>query len=353
MLNEIVQKFFPNETVLELKPFGHGHINDTYKLVLENHTNEYILQRINTTVFKNPQGIIQTHLKLQEVFENENHSVCIAKVFPTTSGEFLYMDAEKMAWRLTNFIPESYTVSVVEEAWQAFQGGSAYGWFAKVCNQLNAGEFVEAIPDFHKLSFRMKQLHEAIADDKAGRVKLISEVLKFVADREPLLNEIENLVNAGEIPIRVVHNDTKINNLLFRGNQAAAVIDLDTTGPGILFYDYGDALRTGANTAVEDEKDLTKVKFNIEAFKACTEGYLGQVKPILSAKENDLFYQAPILMTFIIGSRFLTDYLNGDVYYKTAYDDHNLVRAKVQFKLIESMESQQETMKKIIADALN
>ncbi|MDZ4059159.1 MAG: phosphotransferase, partial [Bacteroidales bacterium] len=162
------------------------------------------------------------------------------------------------------------------------------------------------------------------------------------------LSLIETLTNEGKIPLRVVHNDTKINNLLFRDKKAVAVIDLDTVGPGILYYDYGDALRTSACTAKEDEKNLDLVRFNIEAFKAFSNGYLPQVKSILSNEEREWFYLAPVLLTYIMGIRFLTDYLNGDKYYKISYPGHNLDRSRVQMTLIRSMEEFETNMKSII-----
>lgn len=352
MLNKIVNVFFPGETITEIKAFGNGHINDTYKLILESMTEQYILQRINQNVFPDPKGIIHTHHKLQNLLEKENHTYCIPKIFTTSEGQFLHFDSEGNAWRMTNYIADSYTIEIVEEDWQAYEAGSAYGWFANVCTTLNPLNFKEAIKDFHKLSFRIAQLNQAISENAADRLKLIPDVIDFYKKREAALGEIESLVESGEIPLRIVHNDTKINNLLFRNKNATAVIDLDTVGPGILFYDYGDALRTSANTAAEDEKDLNKVHFNLNAFSAFTSGYIENVKNIMSTKEAELLYKAPVLMTYIIGIRFLTDYLNGDIYYKTAYPDHNLTRTRVQKALIESMESSEDKMKHIISEAI-
>lgn len=353
MLENIVKKFFPYSLVADIKPFGNGHINNTYKLTLQQGKQNFILQRINTDVFKDPHGIADTHLRIQDAIFKEKTPILIAELIPTADGKRLYTDSDGGVWRMTSFIEDSFTIEVVEKDWQAFEAGNAFGWFAKACDKFDAQSFKEPITNFHRLSFRLQQLNEAIDADKAGRLSSIKEVVDFYKNREAGLSEIENLVDKGEIPLRIVHNDTKINNLLFRGEKAAAVIDLDTTGPGILYYDYGDALRTSANTAEEDEQDLGKVNFNMDAFEAFTNGYMGQVKPILTPKEEKLFYQAPMLMTYIIGIRFLADYLNGDVYFKTAWEDHNLARTKVQKKLIESMETQQEKMKKVIGNALN
>lgn len=352
MLNNIIKKFFPYSEVAEVKPFGHGHINNTYKLDLRDEKKSYILQQINTDVFKDPEGICDTHDRLQDEIFKGQHPITIAELILTADGKKLYTDQDGGVWRMTSFIEESYTVDVVEDDWQAFEAGNAFGWFAKACDKLDASTFKESIKDFHRLSFRISQLDEAIAADKAGRLESIKDIVIFYKERQASVSEIESLVDEGKIPLRVVHNDTKINNLLFRGKNAAAVIDLDTVGPGILYYDYGDALRTSASSAAEDEKNLSKVHFNIDAFRAFTNGYIAQVKTIVTQDEENLFYMAPMLMTYIMGIRFLADYLNGDVYYKVAHKEHNIDRSKVQKKLIESMEMQVEKMKQIIEDAL-
>ncbi len=353
MLHEIIKVFLPYQYVTDVRPFGSGHINSTYKVELKGEDSCYILQKINTDVFKDPKNIAEAHFKLQNAVFNTTQSLTIAKLIPTATRLKLHTDTEGGIWRMTSFISNSYSIDVVTEDWQAFEAGNAFGWFAKNCNKLNPKEFKESIKDFHRLSFRLSELKQAIANDKVGRISAIKDVVKFYEDREEELNEIEKLVDEEKIPLRVVHNDTKINNLLFRYKKAAAVIDLDTVGPGILYYDYGDALRTVANTAEEDEIDLSKVHFNFDAFTAFTNGYMGQVKTIITDVEEKLFYQAPILMTYLMGIRFLSDYLNGDTYYKTIYANHNLARSLVQKTLIESMENNKEEMKEIISQAIN
>ncbi len=352
MLENIAKQFFPYSIISDVKPFGNGHINNTYKVITKGEEAEFILQRINTDVFKNPQEIAKTHLHLQDIIFKSKQDLVVAKLIPTSTGENLFIDNDGGFWRATSFIQDSYTIEVVKEPWQAFEAGNAFGWFAKACRKLNPADFEESIKDFHRLSFRIAQLDEAIENDKANRLNKVISVVDFFKDRQHELSMIETWVDEGEIPLRMVHNDTKINNLLFRGEKAAAVIDLDTVGPGILYYDYGDALRTSANTASEDEKNLDKVEFHMGFFEAFTKGYLQQVKSIMNTKEEKYLYLAPKLMTYIIAIRFLTDYLNGDVYYKTAYDEHNLVRCEVQKKLIESMETKQDKMKQIIEDCI-
>lgn len=352
MLDHIVKQFFPEAEVETIEPFGKGHINTTYKLDLKGREKSYILQRINTQVFKNPRGIADTHQRLQESIFNGAHPIQIAELIPTAGGDELFVDEQDEVWRMTSFIEGSYTQEVVDEPWQAAEAGNAYGWFARACSNLDPSLFTEAIEDFHRLSFRIRQLDEAIEADKAGRLASVSDIVHFFKQRQDTFSQIEDMVDQGRIPLRIVHNDTKINNLLFKGSKAVAVIDLDTVGPGILYYDYGDALRTCASTAEEDEKDTDKMDFNFEAFTAFTQGYMKQVRDMIAPDEREYFYLAPLLMTYIIGIRFLTDYLNGDVYYKTAYGDHNLVRTRTQQKLIERMEQRKTEMAGVIEEAL-
>jgi len=347
-MKNIVNKFFPYSTAASIEPFGKGHINDTYKVDLQQENKSYILQRINTDVFKDPFSIAETHVKIQNIVCTGREPFKIAELIPTSDGKNLFADPETGVWRMTSYIGGSYTIEVIEHAWQAYEAGKAFGWFVKICTALDPDDCKESIRDFHRLSFRLGQLRAAVSDNKANRLTNAKELIDFYRMREDDLLVIETLVDRGKIPLRVVHNDTKINNVLFRDDKAAAVIDLDTVGPGILYYDYGDAVRTIATTAGEDEPDLKKVTFHIDAFKAFTEGYLKQVGTILDAAEKELFHKAPFLMTYLMGIRFLTDYLNGDVYYKTYFGDHNIVRSRVQKKLIESMEQHEDVMKEII-----
>lgn len=345
------EAFFPGLKIASLEPYGNGHINDTYLLEAEGGEPGYILQRINTAVFKNPQGIIANHIKLQHAFGTQQGNIVIPALIPLENGDCLYFGRDGGAWRAMEFIPQTHSIELVEAPWQARQAGNAFGWFAARCSLLDAAGFEEAIPDFHRLSFRLGQLREAVAENRAKRLEGVRKVVDFFLERAEPLGRIESMTDKGDIPVRVVHNDTKINNLLFRGDEAAAVIDLDTVGPGSLFYDYGDAIRTGANAAKEDERDRQKSALVPWAFEAYTLAYMKQVKTIATPLEIAHFHMAPVLMTYIMGIRFLADYLNGDTYYKTAYPDHNLVRTRVQQALIESMESRAPWMQDVIAKA--
>jgi len=352
MLENIVKKFFPYHLIIRIQAFGNGHINDTYKVELRSEAGSYILQRINTNVFPEPQILVDNHLQLQKQLQHRGHSLCIANLIPTMVGEYLNKDEKGNYWRMMSFIPNSYSIDTVNENWQALEAGKGFGWFAKVCSNQNTSLFKEAIPNFHSLSFRIGQFNKAINENILGRLDLVTELIEFYKKREASLLSIEGLIIQGVIPQRVLHNDTKINNLLFRDNKVIAVVDLDTLGPGNILYDYGDALRSCANTAAEDEKDLNRVEFNINTFRCFTQGYLSQTRTILTNQEEKNLYLAPTLMTYIMGIRFLTDYLNGDIYYKTAYTHHNLVRSQVHRKLLEDIEFNEEKIKSIISGSM-
>lgn len=350
MLKEIIKKYFPEHRIESVKPIYGGHINDTYQLNIEGIDQSYIIQRINTHIFKDPYSIAETHRRLQEVIPEKGDLYTIARIIPDAGGSYISVDEKGGTWRMTSFIEGTHMINVVKESWQAREAGKAFGWFASVCSQLKVQNFKEAIVNFHSLSFRLNQLKEAMDVDPANRTKKVTDIIDFYIRRESELTKIENLIDEGKIPLRLVHNDTKINNLLFRDNKAMAVIDLDTVGPGSVYYDYGDALRTSANFALEDEQDFSKAGFNMQAFISFTEGYLSQIQPFIAPAELKYLHLAPKFMTFIMGIRFLTDYLNGDRYYKTGYPDHNLTRCMVQLKLIESMESHETEMSSIIEE---
>lgn len=352
MLTAIVKVFFPYKPLADVAAFGNGHINNTYLVRLHGEKPAYILQRINTDVFPDPQEIVETHARLEDAVFQAKDDLTIARLVRTATGQKLHIDEDGNVWRLTTFIPDSYSIDIIEDTHHAFEAGNAFGWFARSCHKLDPDNFHEAIPNFHSLTFRVKLLKKAVEQDMAGRLSTVEDLVIFYLEYQKFLNDIEPCVKEGLIPMRIVHNDTKLNNLLFRDKKAVAIIDLDTVGPGILFYDYGDAIRTCANSTEEDQQDLSKVRFNTETFEAFTHGYMGQVRTIVSSTEEKLFYKAPFLMTYIMGIRFLTDYLNGDMYYKTTYPEHNLTRSLVQKTLIDEMENNQSKIKEVIAKSM-
>lgn len=331
----VVLERFTGRKDFSFQNYGNGHIHDTYKVSLPNGKPVYILQKLNQSVFKNLSAILSNYLHLSPHFSPSEDQYRIPKLYPDSYGMYFLKDSDGFTWRLMEFIPETYSLNLPENETQTFQAGAAYGWFIRKLITADSSDFQEVIPDFHRLSFRMKQLSDAVKSDPVDRLKEVLELLDFYQQKAVELIEIEKMADCGIIPMRLVHNDTKLNNLLFRNERVCAVIDLDTVGPGIVLNDFGDAVRTLCNTAAEDEKDLGKVKFNSAYYEQFKRGFLSETESHLTAMEIESLTKAPILMTTIMGIRFLTDYINGDTYYKTKYPEHNLVRSKVQRRFIE------------------
>ncbi len=341
----IISNYFNTSISLKLIPFGNGHIQSTYKVDFDE--TSFILQKINTAVFTKPEVLISNHLKVLECL-GQNPKYIIPSLVKTTNAKYFCNDDEGGFWRLMEFVPNTHSLETTENPNQAYEAGKAYGWFANALKKVKISDFEEAIPRFHSLSLRLKQFEEAMKNDIASRKESVKNEIDFFLQRKEELLKLEQLIESGKIPKRIVHNDTKINNVLFRGAKAVAVIDLDTTGPGSILFDYGDALRTIANTAKEDEEKLEMVKFDFNNFSNFSKGYLSEVSSFLSKAEKQNLHLAPSLMTYIIGLRFLTDFLNGDVYFKTEKTSHNLIRSRVQQKLILSIEEQNNSIKESI-----
>ena len=335
----------------QIQPFGNGHIHDTYLAGNPQGGAAVILQRINTGVFREPLSLIRNHLKLLEWLHAQSDPLfSLPHLLPFDDGNHYHIDPEDGFWRASRYIRDSRALDICQNVRQAHGAGKAFGWFAGAFRHLPPDALEEPIPLFHDLRFRLDQFREAQATDKAGRKQATALFIDFFESRTESLLELYGLIRNGDIPLRVTHNDTKINNVLFRGEDAVAVIDLDTTGPGTLLYDYGDALRTLACTAAEDELDSTKVDFHLPFFESFSRSYLEQVGP-LQATEAEYLFMAPRLMTFIMGIRFLTDFLNGDTYYKIKYPEHNLVRTQVQQTLIRRIEAKETEIRRIIRES--
>ncbi len=320
------------------KPFGSGHINDTFKL--ETIDGPVILQKINTDIFKDADGMMDNIKKVTE------HLDSIGK---TTYKVLAY----EKPWRALSFIPNAHSVDVIEEPGQAYTAGQAFGAFQNDLASFNAEDLVETIPKFHNTRWRLEELDNAARADKLGRLKNIEAEMKFVDAHRDMAGKVLDLMDAGKIPVRITHNDTKINNVMLddKTGKAVAVVDLDTVMPGCALYDFGDMVRTATASAEEDEKNLSKVYSKIEYFENLVKGYLSQAK-FLNEHEIDNLVFSGMLITFTIGIRFLADYLAGDVYFKTDYDEHNLVRACTQFKMVKSIEEQRDAYEKIVKESV-
>jgi Ser/Thr protein kinase RdoA (MazF antagonist) len=340
-LRDICEHFPIVGVVQRVEVYGSGHINDTYKITADNGL--FILQKINTLVFKDVQGLTNNFLRVSRFFAAQNRiseaRIQVPELYPTNEGNYLFEESPRDYWRLMNFIPDSRSFDKVEDAALAREGGRAYGLFFRMLDNFPVEDLTETIPDFHNLEFRWRNFQKSLQKDRARRVKEAKDEIRFVEKRIDGMREIIRPAVAGKLPLRVTHNDTKINNVLFnQSGRAVAVVDLDTVMPGFVLYDFGDAVRTFCNTALEDEQDLGKVHFNIGYFEQFHTGFLEEAEPVLTAGERALLPASARLMTFIIGLRFLTDFLDGDTYYKTAYPTHNLIRTKGQFKLLHEME---------------
>lgn len=324
-----------------------GHINDTFLVKTDGNVN-YILQRINHTIFKNVPGLVNNkvltshHLKgkYPNLTEDELNIKVLSFVKTKKTGLYYLKQAEGF-WNLMIFIDNSITYEVVKDKEIAYEGGKLLGEFLSLTSDFDSSQLIDVIPNFHDMSFRYKQYASSIQSASKNRLNKAQEYTQIVTELKEEMHILQELKEAGEIPVRVTHNDTKISNSLFdKNNKGICMIDTDTVMPGIIHYDFGDAIRTICNTAAEDEKDLSKVEFNLEYYKAYEKGFLEQSKDSLSAIGLKHLPLAAKTMIFIMALRFLTDYLNNDVYYKTDYLDHNLDRAKNQFKLLESLSQQ-------------
>ncbi|SMG15072.1 phosphotransferase enzyme family protein [Sphingobacterium psychroaquaticum] len=345
--------------ILNIDRFGSGHINDTFCVRTDaSNGKSYLLQRINHHIFSNVEGlmhntkIVLDHLKAKLAHLGTEYVEKSTLTLIPTIGDGLYHQDEKGDyWRMFLLLENTKSYDIVETPQQAFSGGQAFGQFQKRLSDLDARNLVEILPNFHNIDFRMDNLRKAIADNKAGRVDAVSDILAYIFEREERMRNILKMANAGELPLRITHNDTKFNNVLLdQDDNVQCVIDLDTVMPGYVAYDFGDAIRTIINSAAEDEEDVTKVVLNIPLFQAYTEGYLSEAREFLTDAEMNSLLDGVFLLPFMQAVRFLTDYIDGDTYYKIHYPEHNLVRTKSQLKLVQELELHEEELAAILTE---
>ncbi len=356
-LRAIMDNFKIEGTFLEGRPYGSGHIHDTFLVRTAGEASpDYLLQRINHHVFKNvPQLMsnietVTKHIQKKLTESQEPSGNFNSLIFiPARDGKYYYRDASKNYWRLSVFIENSRSYDVVDSPEKAYVGGKAFGKFLYLLSDLPADSLYETIPDFHNVETRLKTFHETEKKDPANIVRETLKEIEFVKAREEEMTCINRLGKEGKIPRRVTHNDTKFNNILFdAAGNVLCVIDLDTVMPGYIHYDFGDAIRTSTNTGAEDDIDLCRVSMDIALFEAFSRGFLEETKSFLNNTEIDYLAFSGKLLAFIIGLRFLTDYIDGDRYFKVHRRHHNLDRARAQFKLLQSMEGQYDKMLAII-----
>ena len=354
-LQKVIDAFAFDGVVEKTEPFGSGHINETLLLTTQKGT-QYILQKMNTYVFTDPQGLMENvfsvteFLKKRIVEQGGNPNRETLTFIQTRDGE-LYYNGPEGAWRAYRFQSDLMALNAARSPRDFYASGKAFGRFQALLGSYPADTLHETIPHFHDTPARMKQLHEAIEKNASGRLDTVKAEVEFALEREESSAIVMDLQNQGILPLRVTHNDTKLNNVLLdpQSGEGVCVIDLDTVMPGQDIFDFGDSIRYGASTAAEDEKDLSKVELDLELFDAYTEGFLEGCNNVLTPAEKGLLPTGAWMMTLECGIRFLADYLNGDVYFKCEYPEHNLVRARTQFKLVQQMEEYQDQMQAIVA----
>ncbi|TXD53536.1 MULTISPECIES: phosphotransferase [unclassified Polaribacter] len=343
IIKSIFNEFDHKSNYVSHAELNSGHINDTF-LVKSSGTTNYILQRINHAVFKDVPGLVNnkviTSNHIKSKYPNVSEEKLNQKVLSfvkATNSDFYYLKKDGDFWNMMIFIDDSVTHELVQDEEIAYEGGKLLGEFLNLTSDFDSAQLIDVIPNFHDMSFRYAQYASSVQSASKKRLEKVTKYTKIVADLRNEMHILQELKEAGSIPVRVTHNDTKIANSLFDKNKKGiCMIDTDTVMPGIIHYDFGDAIRTICNTAAEDEKDLCKVEFNLRYYKAYEKGFLEKTKGSLSKIELNYLPLAAKTMIFIMAIRFLTDYLNNDMYYKTTYEEHNLDRAKNQFKLIAS-----------------
>ncbi len=334
--------------VLSAEPYGEGHINKTLLVVTTE--KRYILQQMNTKIFPDSDGLMRNICGVTEHLRKRG--IETLEVIPTVDGKSYYKGEQ--CFRMYAFIENTVSYQIVEDEQVFRNSGKAFGEFQNYLAEFDASVLTEAIPHFHDTPKRFRAFLAALEKDEFGRAKECQAEIDFLLAHKDTYSRITDGLADGSIPLRVTHNDTKLNNILIddKTGEARAVIDLDTIMPGSMMYDFGDSIRFGASTAAEDEKDLNKVHFSISLFKAYAEGFCGAMKESITKKEAELLPYGSYLMTVECGMRFLTDYLSGDTYFATKYAGHNLVRCRTQLKLAKEMEEQFDEMGKIIAEIL-
>lgn len=345
--------------IISKEPYGSGHINDTFCIITKNQDNQikkFILQKMNTNIFKNPEHLMENIYNVTEFLKKkiQKNGGDIKRetlnIIKTKNSSLFYKGEKGDCWRVFNFIEDAITYDLIQDKNDFYEIALAFGKFQKLLDDFDASALYEIIPNFHNTLDRLNNLKIAIKNDSFDRKKYVENEINFVLEREKDCAIICDLLKKGEIPLRVTHNDTKINNILLDKNtkKGICVIDLDTIMPGTVLNDYGDSIRFGASTALEDETDLNKVECSMELFEIYTKGFLEGSQNNLTQKEKELLPMGAKLMTLECGIRFLTDYLQGDTYFKIHRDCHNLDRARTQFKLVYDMEQKWELMQQII-----
>jgi hypothetical protein len=355
-IESILKAFSMKVPVSEWKPFGHGHINDTFLIRTPGNIPDFIIQRKNHLIFKDIAGMMNNIVLATNHIRKKLMACGDAEIgrkvmtyIPAANNDYFIKDEEGNYWTLFIFVRDSHGIEEVTGKTQAYSAGKAFGHFQEQLADLPGNLLIETIPNFHNGKFRFGQFTAAIAENTAGRVAAMKNVIDKLIARAGRMTRLQEWIDNGELPLRITHNDTKINNVLYDHNDnILCIIDLDTVMPGSALFDFGDAIRTLGNTSAEDEPDLSKIGFNREYYQSFAEGYLSESNRFLAAKEKENLAFSCCYMVWEQSIRFLTDYLNGDTYYKIAHPEHNKVRTLAQLRYLEVMEENYEFMTSII-----
>ncbi|HCN84064.1 MAG TPA: desulfatase [Sphingobacteriaceae bacterium] len=338
----------------DVSRFGTGLINDTFSV---NHPGgqkpEYLLQRVNHQIFKdvpslmNNIALVTSHIN-NKLKDSDKHQPDLVL---TTDGKNYSLDASGNYWRVFRYMNNSRSYDAVESTKQAFEAGRAFGMFQSMLSDLDTSLIKDSIPDFHNIGKRLTDLHKAVAADPQGRVEEVRDEIEFIREREKAMNVIPEMALKGLLPKRVTHGDTKFSNVLFNLNdEVQCVVDLDTVMVSYSAFDFGDAIRTIINSAAEDEKDLEKIRLNVPFFEAYAQGYLAEAIKFLTVEELNSLIHGALLLPYMQAVRFLTDYIEGDHYYKIKSPKHNLQRTRAQMKLVRKLEEASPKLDSIIKE---
>lgn len=359
-VNELLDAFTFEGEMQNIRRIDDGHINNTFVFEFNDNgkINRYLVQELNTSIFTKPVELMDnivgvTHYLREKVIKTggDPDRECLF-AYKAKDGKTFYIDSENRFWRCFNYIYGAHSIQFADTPETFGKAAKAFGNFQCLLADYPGETLVETIPNFHNTKSRFADFKKAVEDNLSGRAESCREETEKFLAREKYYGVLTDMIDKGELPVRVTHNDTKLNNVMFddETDEGICVVDLDTVMPGLSLYDFGDSIRFGASTASEDEKDLSKVHFSPEYFRAYADGYLSTAGKALTKNEIAYLPFSSMLMTLECGMRFLGDYINGDIYFKTEYPEHNLVRARTQIKLAEEMEEKMPEMKAIISE---
>lgn len=354
----IAKQFKIESEIVDCRPHGNGHINSTFLVVTKDggQKKRYILQSVNANVFKKPEEVMSNVLKVTDFLRQKaENPEDVMVLVPANDGKAYVKRDDNNFWRVLSFVEDAICLELPETPEDFYQSAVAFGRFQNQLNDFPVEELFETIPNFHNTPKRFEDFKAAVTNDLVGRAAEVADDIQFYLDRKDFCSVLYDANKEGKLPFRVTHNDTKINNVMLdaKTRKPKCVIDLDTIMPGFSVTDFGDSIRFGASTAAEDERDLDKVWIDLDLFKSYTKGYLEGTGGLLSREEVMLMPEGAKMMTLECGMRFLTDYLNGDTYFKTTFSDQNLLRARTHIKLVSDMEKHWDELKKIVAECID